>query len=48
MCTVQQILDLQSKYLAHAIEQPIFRVPNLEYLQRDFCFDFFNDSENKF
>ena len=27
-------------YLAHVIEQPIFRIPNLEYLQRNFCFDF--------
>ena len=28
-------------YLAHVIEQPIFRIPNLDYLQRNFCFDFF-------
>jgi hypothetical protein len=27
-------------YLAH--------VMNPQYLQRNFCFDFFNDSENKF
>ena len=31
-------LDL---YLAHVIEQPIFRIPNLKYLKRNFCFDFF-------
>ena len=37
-----------NKYLAHVNEQPIFRIPNLEYLQRNFCFDFFNDSENTF
>ena len=36
------------KNLAHFIEQPIFRIPNLEYLQWNFCFDFFNDSENTF
>ena len=40
-----QICDM---YLAHVIEQPIFRIPILEYLQRNFCFDFFNDSENTF
>ena len=34
------------EYPAHVIEQPIFQIPNLEYLQRNFCFDFFNDSEN--
>ena len=26
------------KYLAHIIEQPIFRIPNLEYLQRNFVY----------
>ena len=42
-----QITKLQNgnQYLAHVIEQPIL---NLEYLQRKFCFDFFNDSENTF
>ena len=25
-------------YLAHVIEQPIFRIPNLEYLQRNFVY----------
>ena len=30
----------QDLYLAHVIEQPIFQIPNLEYLQRNFCFDF--------
>ena len=36
-------------YLAHIIEQPNFRIPNPQYLQRNFCFDFFfNDSENTF
>ena len=34
--------------LAHVMEQPIFRIPNLEYLQLNFCFDFFDDSENTF
>ena len=33
--------DFAHMYLAHVIEQPIFRIPNLEYLQRNFCFDFF-------
>ena len=27
-------------YLAHVIKQPIFRIPNLEYLKQNFCFDF--------
>ena len=27
--------------LAHVIEQPIFRIPNLEFLQHNICFDFF-------
>ena len=35
-------------YLADVIEQPNFRIPNPQYLQRNFCFDFFNDSENTF
>ena len=35
-------------YLAHIIEQPNFRIPNPQYLQRNFRFDFFNDSENTF
>ena len=26
------------KYLAHVIEQPIFRIPNLEYLQQNFVY----------
>ena len=34
-------------YLVHVIEQPNFRITNPQYLQRNFCFDFFNDSENK-
>ena len=34
--------------LAHVIEQPIFQILNLEYLQLNFCFDLFNDSENTF
>ena len=25
-------------YLAHVIEQPIFQIPNLEYLQRNFVY----------
>ena len=35
-------------YLAHVIEQLNFRIPNPQYLQLNFCFDFFNDSENTF
>ena len=38
----------KNKYFAHIIEQPNFRVPNPQYLQRNFCFDFSNDSENTF
>ena len=38
----------QEIYLAHVIEQPNFRIPNPQYLQRNFCSDFFNDSENTF
>ena len=40
--------SFNDRYLAHIIEHPIFRIPNIEYLQRNFCFDFFNDSENTF
>ena len=32
-------------YLALVIKQPNFRIPNPQYLQRNFCFDFFNDSD---
>ena len=32
-------LNFENIYLAHVIEQPIFPVPNLEYLQQNFCFD---------
>ena len=52
--TMQGFLDklimeaLTFLYLAHVIEQPNFRIPNPQYLQRNFCFDFFNDSENTF
>ena len=42
---IAKILD---KYLAHVIKQPNFRIPNPQYLQWNFCFDFFNDSENTF
>ena len=35
-------------YLAHVIEPPNLRIPNPQYLQLDFCFDFLNDSENTF
>ena len=35
-------------YLAHVIEQPNLQIPNPQYLQLNFCFDFFNDSENTF
>ena len=28
-------------YLAHVIEQPNLRIPNPQYLQLNFCFDFF-------
>ena len=41
-------IEFVNMYLAHVIEQPIFRIPNLKYLQQNFCFDFFNDSENTF
>ena len=40
--------EFQKKYLAHIIEQSIFWIWNLEYLKRNFRFDFFNDSENTF
>ena len=30
----------QNKYLAHIIEQPIFRIPNLEYLHEIFVLIF--------
>ena len=36
------------QYLAHVIEQPNFRIPNPQYLQQKFCFDYFSDSENTF
>ena len=42
------IVQTPHLYLAHVIEQPNFRIPNPQYLQRNFCFDFFNDSENTF
>ena len=35
-------------YLAHVIEQPNLRIPNPQYLQLNFWFDFFNDSQNTF
>ena len=41
-------LQNQNSYLAHVIEQPNLRIPNPQYLQLNFCFDFFNDSENTF
>ena len=41
-------LFIAKQYLAHVIEQPIFRIPNLKYLKLNFRFDFFNDSENTF
>ena len=41
-------LHYKDIYLAHVIEQPNFRIPNPQYLPRNFCFDFFNDSENTF
>ena len=41
-------VNFHNKYLAHVIEQPNFRIPNPQYLQRNFRFDFFNDSENTF
>ena len=31
-------LQFVYNYLAHLIEQPIFRIPNLEYLQRNFVY----------
>ena len=51
ICAVSKFLTIflfQNIYLAHVIEQPNFRIPNPQYLQRNFCFDFFNDSENTF
>ena len=30
------------------LEHPNFRILNTQYLQGNFCFDFFNDSENTF
>ena len=43
-----QVSQLLYVYLVHVIEQPNFRIPNPQYLQPNFCFDFFNDSENTF
>ena len=45
-CTVpsiwqDMIFDLQHIYLAHVIEQPNFRTPNPQYLQRNFVYLFF-------
>ena len=34
--------------IGHVIEQPNLSIPNPQYLQLTFCFDFFNDSENTF
>ena len=42
------VWDAKDIYLAHVIEQPNLRIPNPQYLQLNFCFDFFNDSENTF
>ena len=42
------LFGIIDKYLAHVIEQPNLRIPNPKYLQLNFCFDFFNDSENTF
>ena len=46
--TMQSPSSVRTLYLAHVIEQPNFRIPNPQYLQRNFCYDFFNDSENTF
>ena len=35
-------------YLAHIIKQPNLWIPNPQYLQLNFCFDFLNDSERHF
>ena len=45
---IHSLLFTTIKYLVHIIKQPNFRNPNPQYLQRNFCFDFFNDSENTF
>ena len=50
---LETLLDLLASegtifYLAHVIEQPNLRIPNPQYLKLNFCFDFFNDSENIF
>ena len=34
----REFQDSKYLYLAHVIEQPIFRIPNLEYLQRNFVY----------
>ena len=44
----EAFLKFSQIYLTQVIKQPIFQIPNLEYLQQNFCFDFFNDSENTF
>ena len=43
-----QKVSIEIIYLAHVIEQPILQILNPQYLQLNFCFDFFNDSENTF
>ena len=47
-CNYVKVLKFQHVYLVHVIKQPIFRIPNPQFLQLNFCFDFFNDSENTF
>ena len=42
------VVAFGNEYLVHVIDQPNLRIPNPQYLQRNFCFDFFNDSENRF
>ena len=42
------LVNFGNEYLAHVIEQPNLRIPNPQYLELNFCFDFFNDSENTF
>ena len=34
------IYKMVDNYLAHIIEQPIFRIPNLEYLHQNFVYFF--------
>ena len=45
---VIDVVENLDYFLAHVIKQPNLQIPNLQHLQLNFCFDFFNDSENTF